>query len=89
MGIGEELLKVSNILARDGISINNVVAVHESEETPDHLSRNMAIDSCNVDLLNIALNKRVFKEGKKANLYKSFCLISCPLSEILAIGEAT
>jgi hypothetical protein len=89
MEIGEELLKASNILARDGVSTNNVAAVHESGETPDHLSGNVAIDSCNVDLLDIALNKRVFEEGKKANLHKSFCLISCPLSEISAIGEAT
>jgi len=50
MEISKEVLKASNVLDRDGVSMNNVAAVCESRETLDHISRNMATDHRNVDL---------------------------------------
>jgi hypothetical protein len=50
MEISKELLKVSNILDRDSISMDNVATAYKRGEALDNLSWNMAMDCCNVDL---------------------------------------
>jgi hypothetical protein len=62
--IGKKLLKVSNVLGRDGISMNNIAAVNKGRDTLDNIHRNMATDCCNVDLYHIVLNERNHEEGR-------------------------
>jgi hypothetical protein len=62
--IGEKLSKVSNVLGRDGILMNNIAAVNKGRDTLDNICRNVATDCCNVDLYCVVLNKRNLEEGK-------------------------
>jgi hypothetical protein len=50
MEIGEQLSKARNVLGRDSILTNNVATAHKRREALDKLSRNMAMNCCDVDL---------------------------------------
>jgi hypothetical protein len=50
MEISKQLSKVSNVLGRDSILMNDVATAHKRREALDKLSWNVAIDCCDIDL---------------------------------------